>query len=218
MTKRSILIVEDSDIFSSLLEDYLAVEFKSFDVHRSTSVEEALRRYRAGEVPSIVITDFQLGGANGMDLIRELRRAGHANPIILASAYFDLEVVAAAARFNVSRILIKPFALTEFRSALEYSICRIDLDEVSDRVSGRFEDLYWVMKELLDQYQEGRRSGELNESVLDTLEMARDKIRSEVELLVRRRAELSRSLSGFMNGGMAHSISATPGSSPSLKS
>jgi DNA-binding NtrC family response regulator len=202
MTHKRILLVEDSDIFSALLLQRLAVECAGYEVKRSASVEGALLDFRSGESPSLVITDLQLEGSSGMDLIRELRACGYAGPIIISSGHLSLEIVVEAARLGVARILVKPFALPDFRVALRHGLCVAEQAQVEARLASRGEDLYWIMKETIDHH-EGRRmlssGGESAEVLLDRLQTAAQLIRLEIEQLAARRQELRHELSTQMN-------------------
>ena len=51
------------------------------------NVEQALETLSSDPGIEVVLTDFQMPGRTGADLLREMRRRGDARPVILTSGY-----------------------------------------------------------------------------------------------------------------------------------
>ncbi|MBB5770242.1 FixJ family two-component response regulator [Brevundimonas vesicularis] len=62
---------------------------------------------------SLIISDLQMGGISGLELIRTLRGRGDATPVILLTAFATPAIRTFAARSGVSRIFEKPFKTSE---------------------------------------------------------------------------------------------------------
>lgn len=69
---KMIMIVDDSPTMLMSLEGVLSKA--GFDVAQARSGEEALASLRSGLKPSIVITDYNMGVMNGVELIRSVRK------------------------------------------------------------------------------------------------------------------------------------------------
>lgn len=84
---------------------------------------EAARRRLESEAFGAVVTDLRLPDGSGLELAREARRAGGSTPVILVTAYTDLDAAVGAFDAGAFDYLPKPFDLDELvaltRRALE---------------------------------------------------------------------------------------------------
>lgn len=91
-----ILIVDDSEFIRLFYADELSQE--GFDVITTGGCKDFLGLVRSGR-PDLIVMDIELGGCNGLDLLKEIRNAGYHMPVILCTAYpeyrVDLRSVAA---------------------------------------------------------------------------------------------------------------------------
>ena len=102
-----ILIVEDDKNGREGLMDFLAGE--GFLVRGAPTAEEALTI--AGErTPSAVVTDIQLPGTSGFDLVETLRLQPEMRevPVIGLTGHWSPEVSSRAARAGMVAVLMKP--------------------------------------------------------------------------------------------------------------
>ncbi len=121
MTK-PVWIIDDDRSIRWVLEKALAreqIEFKSF-----SSADEALAEL-PGNLPQMVISDIRMPGTSGLDLLQKLR-ADHPNlPVIVMTAYSDLESAVSSFQGGAFEYLPKPFdvnyAVELIRRALEQS-------------------------------------------------------------------------------------------------
>lgn len=67
-----------------------------------------LRGYRETSL-DVVVTDVEMPGANGLDILSGLRRAEWATPVILVTAFPEEHVLAEAERLGAVAVLEKPF-------------------------------------------------------------------------------------------------------------
>ena len=92
-------------------------------VHRTFGgAQEALERLPT-ETPNVVVSDIRMPGASGLELMRELKARLPSTPIIIMTAYSDLESAVAAFQGGAFEYLPKPFdvdhAVGLVRRALE---------------------------------------------------------------------------------------------------
>ena len=92
-------------------------------VHRTFgAAHEALERL-GDETPHVVVSDIRMPGASGLELMRELKSRLPTTPIIIMTAYSDLESAVAAFQGGAFEYLPKPFdvdhAVGLVRRALE---------------------------------------------------------------------------------------------------
>lgn len=85
--KKKIFIVEDEELFASLLKDYLKRKV-SDDVHHFTTGEECLKQMQLN--PDVIILDYFLNSkdkeaADGLEILRRLRADGNKAHIIILS-------------------------------------------------------------------------------------------------------------------------------------
>ncbi len=115
-------IIDDDRSIRWVLEKALAREniaFKSF-----ASAEEAGRELEQN-TPQVVISDIRMPGASGLDLLQILREKNPDLPVIIMTAYSDLESAVSAFQGGAFEYLPKPFdvnhAVELIRRALEQS-------------------------------------------------------------------------------------------------
>jgi two-component system, cell cycle response regulator DivK len=89
MPNESILVVEDTPVNLKLVRFLLLRE--GFDVHTAESAEEALEVLK-GFKPRLVLTDIQLPGMDGLELIRHLKsNAATRDMVVLALTAFAMK-------------------------------------------------------------------------------------------------------------------------------
>ena len=110
----SLLVLEDDDgIRASLV---MAMEGDGYDVVGCSSAEEALST--VGRRPfDLMLVDLMLGGMDGFDFIREVRRSSD-TPIIVISARDDTHDIVAALEAGADDYVTKPFQIKEVGARL----------------------------------------------------------------------------------------------------
>ena len=68
--------------------------------------------------PDVILTDCDMPGGNGIDLVRELRANGDQTPVVMLSAHSDESAVARATAAGVNRYLIKPISAESLTMAV----------------------------------------------------------------------------------------------------
>jgi len=115
-----VLIVEDETAHGEAIAE--ALRRSNYACHLVDGADEALESIKA-RPPDVVVTDYKLGGRlNGMDVLREAKRARAETEVILITAFGSEEL----ARDALS-------SESEFR-AYDYLIKPIDIDVLRDKV------------------------------------------------------------------------------------
>ncbi|MBI3480185.1 MAG: nitrogen regulation protein NR(I) [Nitrosomonadales bacterium] len=119
---RSVWIIDDDRSIRWVLEKSLAredIEFKSY-----SSADDALRALN-NDAPQVVVSDIRMPGSSGLDFLQVLHQRYPQIPVIIMTAYSDLESAVAAFQGGAFEYLPKPFdinhAVELIRRALEQS-------------------------------------------------------------------------------------------------
>ena len=131
---KPVWIIDDDKSIRWVIEKSLSREgiaYKSF-----VSAQDGLDALAEDEqTPQVVISDIRMPGASGLDFMRALRSKLPATPIIIMTAYSDLESAVAAFQGGAFEYLPKPFdvdhAVELIRRAIDESLREAPADEVA---------------------------------------------------------------------------------------
>ncbi len=119
---QAIWIIDDDRSIRWVFEKALArenLEFKSFG-----SAKEALTELEHS-VPQVVVSDIRMPGGSGLDLLQNIKQRHPGIPVIIMTAYSDLDSAVAAFQGGAFEYLAKPFdvdhAVELIRRALDES-------------------------------------------------------------------------------------------------
>ena len=107
-----ILIVEDDEAHAEALR--LALETEDYVVEVAGDAESALDRLRARAF-DMVLTDLQLGGRDGLDVLREARHVDPSLSVFLITGHGSIETAVRAMRDGAADYLTKPVNIIELR-------------------------------------------------------------------------------------------------------
>ncbi len=108
--RSAILVVDDDEGIRENLAELLALD--GYRIFTAASAEEALTRLESEDV-DLILTDFQMPGASGVELIEAARRSHPALPAIVITAHpFVYEQIDETQKRGV-RLLLKPFGADE---------------------------------------------------------------------------------------------------------
>jgi CheY-like chemotaxis protein len=111
---KRILVVEDELLVAQTIRMALAADGHKVEI--AANGEQALAMFAAGEY-ELVVTDFQLGKMDGLELAQAVKERVPTCPTILITAYAET-VLRGGKVSNVDHLLGKPFSLTELHRAL----------------------------------------------------------------------------------------------------
>jgi signal transduction histidine kinase len=115
MSNTSILIIDDEPLVGEVLTEFLKDE--GYDVHLSADGKEALGVFQEVR-PELVITDLNMPGISGIDVIRGIREMSRDTPVIVITGYGSLDTAVDAIRLNVFDFISKPIVLKELKATL----------------------------------------------------------------------------------------------------
>jgi two-component system nitrogen regulation response regulator GlnG len=103
----AVWIIDDDRSIRWVLEKALGRE--KIDCLSFGSADEALARLGMGETPSVLVSDIRMPGTSGLDLLRQVKQTTPDLPVIIMTAYSDLDSAVAAFQGGAFEYLPKPF-------------------------------------------------------------------------------------------------------------
>jgi len=160
----SILVVEDEKSLRSSIRQNL--ELDGYRVREAGTVKDGWDLTRE-HVFDAVITDLNLIGDSGIELIRRLRDDGYEGVIIVITAYGTVDSAVEAVKLGADEYLQKPVSLQEIGLLLKKSLSnrrmrsRLDLLERMERVRAADPELIGASQPWLDTLMLARRLASL---------------------------------------------------------
>jgi DNA-binding NarL/FixJ family response regulator len=111
-----ILIVEDHIALLEGVVNYIKGNINNVDVYSTTDGEKALRMI-VNQKFDIIITDLNLPGLNGIDLIKEIKSKKLNLKIIVLTMYYNSNIVNNLKKLNINAFLTKNVSLSEIKEA-----------------------------------------------------------------------------------------------------
>ncbi len=132
---KPVWIVDDDRSIRWVFEKALAREEIDFRIFSSAQeVLEALK----GDTPQVVVSDIRMPGTSGLDLLQQLKERLPGVPVIIMTAYSDLESAVSAFQGGAFEYLPKPFdvdhAVELIQRALDESIHQSNTAELVETV------------------------------------------------------------------------------------
>ena len=129
---KPVWIIDDDRSIRWVFEKALAREDIAFKVF--ASAQEALHAL-ASSTPQVVVSDIRMPGESGLELLRKMKEKLPALPVIIMTAYSDLESAVAAFQGGAFEYLPKPFdvdhAVDLIRRAIEESLRQDEVAEIA---------------------------------------------------------------------------------------
>lgn len=114
--KFGLLIVDDQHGVRRLL--FEAFNDEGYRVRMAGGGIEALKMV-SQEMPDLVLLDIKMPVMSGLETLAELRKISKDMPVLMMTAYGDLEVVEQAKKLGVMHYIIKPFDLNELKMTVK---------------------------------------------------------------------------------------------------
>ena len=137
--------IKEADPIVFVVDDDLSVREGIESLLRSVGLRvetfrtaQEFSRHSRPEAPACVVLDVRLPGLSGLDLQRELMRAGAPIPIIFITGHGDVPMSVQAMKAGAVEFLTKPFREQELLDAIREAIGR---DRVERRRRSELEDL-----------------------------------------------------------------------------
>lgn len=164
-----ILVVDDEPSLRQLLLHYLT--HQGYAVRGVGSVPEAVEALQERRW-DLVITDLQLPGPSGLELLEHIQAHAQGTRMILMSGHADVPTAAAAIERGIDQLLVKPFSLRDLQARVGSSLARRRLEQERDSLEVRLrqretESRSWILQaahaliaavEAKDEYTAGHAS------------------------------------------------------------
>lgn len=111
-----VLFVEDDPLILEQLGKYFTYRFK--ESISATNGEEGLKKFRE-EHPDLIITDIQMPVMTGLEMIVKIREEDKNIPIVVVTAFSNLENLRQGIELKVDRFISKPTRRHELDEAIE---------------------------------------------------------------------------------------------------
>ncbi|HEV2516138.1 MAG TPA: response regulator transcription factor [Devosia sp.] len=127
-----ILLIEDDHVLGAAIRDYLLSAGHAADwMQRIDDARHAL----TGVPYELVLLDLGLPDGRGLDLLRELRKADNAVPVIITTAQDQVSVRVEGLNAGADDYLVKPFDLAEMAARIAAVARRYGGSPVPTRVA-----------------------------------------------------------------------------------
>jgi two-component system, NtrC family, nitrogen regulation response regulator GlnG len=162
---KPIWIVDDDQSIRFVLEKALTRE--QFQVRSFASAREVLAALDTDE-PQVLVSDIRMPGMSGVDLLAKVKARVPGLPVIIMTAYSDLDSAVSAFQGGAFEYLPKPFDLTKavelIRRAVEESL----REEVSDAAAAQAPEMLGQAPAMQDVFRAIGRLSQSNVTVLIT--------------------------------------------------
>jgi CheY-like chemotaxis protein len=121
--RECILLVEDETDIRNLLSHTLTSW--GYGVQLAANGEEALRLLReanATQRAELILTDIQMPGLNGLELLRQVRSDDPDMPVIVMTAFSSNQALTRALRLHANDFVAKPIEIPELQTALDRAL------------------------------------------------------------------------------------------------
>ncbi len=127
MRKPQILIIDDDPSFLAYVAQFLTE--RGYVVNTLVSAGQLFGELANRDAPSVILLDILLPGANGLEILAQLRTAYPSVPVIMLSGIGHAKSVVEAMRMGASDYLTKPFEEQELELAIEDVLQKKSLQE-----------------------------------------------------------------------------------------
>src|SRR5450631_77318 len=114
-----ILLIEDDAGLSAVIRD--ALEAGGYEVTLATDGDEGFALARKTSYDAL-LTDFQMPGQDGLDIVRKLHEEKPHLPVILMTAHHSTDIAILATRRGAWDYLMKPFPLATMLKLIERAV------------------------------------------------------------------------------------------------
>lgn len=145
---RSILIVDDEERLLRVLR--LGLASGGYKVRTASNGQEALDEILSSPF-DVVITDLKMPVMGGLDLVLELERLGIKVPLIVMTAYADVDTAVKSFKHGAVDYIRKPFSVDELESVIARVISQHPVTETADELKTLQQGVEEKEKELVEK-------------------------------------------------------------------
>ena len=133
---RSVLLIEDDE--SARQVALFNLKKEGFRAHEASTGEKGLEVFDPAEHDA-VITDIRMPGISGMDVLQAIKKQSPNTPVIVVTAYADVDLAVEAMKAGAYHLIQKPFnrdhLILTLRRALETEELRVEAQRLRRQAS-----------------------------------------------------------------------------------
>jgi DNA-binding response OmpR family regulator len=130
-----ILVVEDEAALVRVVEDYLSIDHHEVEI--AMTGDDARSRLKAYSY-DLVVLDWQLPGASGIDILKEFRKSGGTTPILMLTGKKEIDEKEVALDSGADDYLTKPFNGRELAARIRALLRRPQTVTSNELQAGEF--------------------------------------------------------------------------------
>ncbi|MCA0240105.1 MAG: nitrogen regulation protein NR(I) [Proteobacteria bacterium] len=162
---KPIWIVDDDQSIRFVLEKALARE--QFQVRSFANARDLLAALD-GEEPQVLVSDIRMPGLSGIELLSKVKARLPGLPVIIMTAYSDLDSAVSAFQGGAFEYLPKPFDLTKAVELIRRAVDESLREEVSDAAAVQAPEMLGQASAMQDVFRAIGRLSQSNVTVLIT--------------------------------------------------
>ncbi len=105
-----VLLIDDDPLMLEVLQTKVPWDKYSYTVMGAAANGEIALQMMKTTMPDLIVTDVKMPVMNGLDFCEAVRRLNDEIPIVLLSAYEDMETARLAMKYNVTEYILKPLS------------------------------------------------------------------------------------------------------------
>ncbi|HZT54739.1 MAG TPA: sigma 54-interacting transcriptional regulator, partial [Burkholderiaceae bacterium] len=160
---KPIWIVDDDQSIRFVLEKALARE--DFAVRSFTNSRDVLKALDDDE-PQVLVSDIRMPGGSGIELLAKVRERMPALPVIIMTAYSDLDSAVSAFQGGAFEYLPKPFDVPKAVELIRRAVDESLREEVRDEKAAQMPEMLGQAPAMQDVF---RAIGRLSQSIVTVL-------------------------------------------------
>ena len=161
---KPIWIVDDDQSIRFVLEKALARE--SLPVRSFTNARDVVAALDEHDVPQVLVSDIRMPGASGIDLLTQVKQRHPGLPVIVMTAYSDLDSAVSAFQGGAFEYLPKPFDVPRAVELIRRAVDESLREEVADEHVHEVPEMLGQASAMQDLF---RAIGRLSQSVVTVL-------------------------------------------------
>lgn len=143
-TAPHIWLIDDDQSIRWVLEKTLKTQ--NYEVTSFESGSVALARFKRStnhQLPDVILTDVRMPGINGFELLKQLSNSGIDIPVIIMTAYSDLDTTKQVFQEGAFAYLPKPFDIDDALDAVDRACRHHSKNNLPALVVAPTEDINW---------------------------------------------------------------------------
>jgi len=112
MENYRILVVDDEKVIREFLRDFLSDQ--GYEIDLATDGKEALDKIKRSNY-DLVITDIKMPNANGIEVLKKVKRKNSNTEVIIITGYPSLDTEAECKNFGAAGYIVKPFQINQIK-------------------------------------------------------------------------------------------------------